>query len=140
MQNAKQTGDTPTAIDQYREAKNNYLKLRNQAKKELLARFHEVAAELVRLQRELLEDFGEKVAIPAKPKKPRVAKSAQPEASVPAERPSVAASPKVIELQKQLEREKKKLAAAQSAGKPTKAADDRIYELEDEIRLLQAKK
>jgi hypothetical protein len=139
VQNAKQTGDMPTAIDQYREAKNNYLKLRNQAKKELLARFHELAAELIQLQRELLEDFGEKIAIPAKPKKPRAVKPAQPEASVPAERPP-AASPKVVELQKQLEREKKKLAAVQSAGKPTKAVDDRIYELEDEIRLLQAKK
>src|SRR3954471_18379594 len=31
-----------TTLDQYREAKNNYLKLRNQAKKELIARFNEL--------------------------------------------------------------------------------------------------
>jgi hypothetical protein len=53
-------------IDQYREAKSNYLKLRNQAKRELILRFNEVANELLQLQRELFEDFGEKVSLPTK--------------------------------------------------------------------------
>ena len=61
-------------IDQYREAKNSYLKLRNQAKKELIARFHEVANEMLQIQRELLEDFGEKVPLPTKGKKPKPVK------------------------------------------------------------------
>lgn len=129
-------------IDQYREAKNSYLRLKNQAKKELLARFHEVAAELLQLQRELLEDFGEKVSIPAKPKKARAGKAAKAVKQEAKPSPEVAPappSPKVLELQKQLERQKKRLADAQAGGKPTKALEDKLYELEDEIRLLQSK-
>jgi hypothetical protein len=38
-----------------------------------------------------------------------------------------------------LEKSRKKLAETQAAGKPTKAVEDRIYELEDELRLVQAK-
>ena len=129
-------------IDQYREAKNSYLRLKNQAKKELLARFHEVAAELLQLQRELLEDFGEKVAIPARSKKSRAGKPAKPANQQPKQPAAAAAVPppaKVLELQKQIERQKKKLADAQAGGKPVKTLEDRVYELEDELRLLQSK-
>jgi hypothetical protein len=123
-----------TTIDQYREAKNSYLKLRSQAKKELIARFHEVANEMLQIQRELQEDFGEKVLLPTKGKKPKpVKKLAAAPASVPA-----APSAKVLAIQKQLERQKKKLVETKEAGKPTKALEDRIYELEDELRLAQS--
>ena len=57
---------TPTTIEQYREAKSQYLKLKNQARKELVARFNALAGELLQVQRELLEDFGEKVVLPSK--------------------------------------------------------------------------
>jgi hypothetical protein len=124
----------PNTIEQYREAKANYLKLRNQAKKELIARFHVLAGELLQLQRELLEDFGEKIAIPKSAKRPRVAKLAVA-AAAPA--PAAPPSPKVAALEKQLDRQKKKLADTKTAGKPTKAIEDRIYEIEDEIRLLK---
>ena len=126
-------------IEEYREAKTTYFKLRNQAKKELIARFHEVAQELLQLQRELLEDFGEKIAIPAKPKQTRrVAKPATTIAEVEASPP--AASPqKIASVQRQLQQQKKKLAEAQAAGKATKTIDDRLYELEDELRLAQGK-
>ena len=132
----------PTTLDQYREAKNNYLKLKNQAKKELIARFNELASELLHVQRELLEDFGEKIAMPVKPKK----KSAKVPATAPAAEPApvstgqpAAPSPKVLAIQKQIESQKKKLAAAQAAGKPSRPIEDRIYELEDTLRLLQEK-
>ena len=62
---------TPTTIEQYREAKTQYLKLKNQAKKELVARFNALAAELLQVQRELLEDFGEKLSLPTKPRRRR---------------------------------------------------------------------
>ncbi len=129
----------PTTIDQYREAKNQYLKLRNQAKKELLARFHELSAELVRIQRELLEDFGEKVVISNKPRKvrTRAAAAAEPEAAPEKATPSKAANPKIAAVQKAIERQQKKVTDTQAAGKPTKAAQDRLYELEDELRLLK---
>jgi len=129
----------PTTLEQYREAKNSFQKLKNQAKKELIARFNELASELLQVQRELLEDFGEKVTIPAKPKKPRAPKPGASKASVPPE-PPAPPSAEAVALKKQLEREKKKLAGAQSAGKPVKAIEDRIYEIEDELRLMTAAK
>jgi hypothetical protein len=125
-------------IDQYREAKNSYLKLRNQAKRELILRFNEVANELLQLQRELLEDFGEKIALPTKGKKPRHPRASKTGAkAAPAAAPE---SPKAVELRKQLERQKKKLADTQAAGKATKAIEDRMYEIEDELRLLANQK
>jgi hypothetical protein len=129
-----------TTIDQYREAKNSYLKLRNQAKKELIARFNELATELLQLQRELLEDFGEKIAMPSKGAKGKAVKRAasKPEAKAEAAPPAPAApSPQVTALEKQLDKHRKKLAEIRAAGKPTKVAEDRVYELEDELRLLK---
>ena len=129
----------PTTIDQYREAKTQYLKLRNQAKKELIARFHELSGELLRIQRELLEDFGEKIAISNKPKKARP-KAASPAGEEPPAAPpkAAAADPKIASAQKSIERQKKKIADLQAAGKNPKTAQDRLYELEDELRLLKA--
>ena len=118
-----------TSLDQYRAAKADYLKLRNQAKKELIARFNELASELLGIQRELLEDFGEKVTMPAKPKKKPAATSASaPPSPAPNEK-------KIAAIQKQIDGQKKKLSDLQTAGKPTKTIEDRIYELEDELRL-----
>jgi hypothetical protein len=127
-------------IDQYREAKNTYLKLRNQAKRELISRFNEVSNELLQLQRELLEDFGEKVALPTKGKKPRQTRTPKPGVKVEKQSAVIPLPPKALQLQKQLEGQKKKLAEAQAAGKVTKTIEDRIYELEDELRLLTSQK
>lgn len=127
-----------STLDQYREAKQSWLKLRNQAKKELITRFHEVAAELNQIQRELLEDFGEKVALPAKPKKAAAKKASAVVAAPSAAAPKVVVpkqSPVIAALHKKLEGQQKKLTEAKAAGKPTKAIEDRIYEIEDDIRL-----
>jgi hypothetical protein len=127
-----------TTLDQYREAKNSYLKLRNQAKKELLARFHELSAELLAVQRELLEDFNEKVAIPTKSSKLKPVKKTPSPVAAPPQEPAAAPSPKVLQLRKQLDGLKTKLADAKAAGKPTKVLDDKIYEVEDSLRLAEA--
>ena len=121
-----------TTIEQYREAKAAYEKLQNQAKKDLIARFNQLATELLQIQKELRDDFGHKVTIPSKPKggasaRTTAAKEAQP----------VAANPKVTAIEKRLAAEKKKLQDAVAAGKPEKAIKDRIYELEDALRLAQ---
>jgi hypothetical protein len=50
----------PNTIEQYREAKATYQKLHSQAKKELVARFNQLANELLQIQRELKEDFAHK--------------------------------------------------------------------------------
>jgi hypothetical protein len=129
-----------TTLEQYREAKNSYLKLRNQAKKELIARFNALASEMLQIQRELLEDFGEKVAMPTKPKKiPARPAPAAPPAAEPAAAEPAPASPKAKALQKQLARLQQKLTETKAAGKPVKSVEDKIYEVEDELRLLAQK-
>jgi uncharacterized coiled-coil DUF342 family protein len=125
-------------IEQYREAKSQYLKLKNQAKKDLLARFHALSNELLQVQRELLEDFGEKITLPIKPKKgvrPVKTPKAPVELEPPAPEPP---SPKIIAIERQIEKLKKKMSDTQTAGKPVKAIEDKIYELEDELRLARA--
>ena len=127
-----------STIDQYREAKTTFLKLREQAKKDLLARFHELSNELFGIQKELRDDFGFKISIPTKAKAGR-AKKAAAKSAAPAP-PAVTTTPaksdpRVTALSKSLANQKKKLEEASKAGKPVKAIQDRIYELEDELRL-----
>jgi hypothetical protein len=159
-----------STIDQYREAKAQFMKLRAEAKKDLLKRFQELANELLLIQQELAEDFDHKVTLPAKGKKPKKHAAATPaptpvrgSAPTPAKAPppparSVPApvrnsSPKDAPLfavkddlsaeeaniLKHIEKNKKKLSEAQAAGKPTKPIEDRLYELEDELHLVQSK-
>jgi hypothetical protein len=130
---------TPTTIEQYREAKSQYLKLKNLAKKELISRFNALASELLQVQRELLEDFGEKISLPTKssvpkkkPKPPTTSSSTEAAAA-----PNPADKAKAASLARQLDKQKKKLEELKAIGKSSKAVEDRIYELEDEIRLLQ---
>ncbi|MDQ2774474.1 MAG: hypothetical protein M3Y57_06040 [Acidobacteriota bacterium] len=119
-----------STIEQYREAKATYQKLHNQAKRELIARFNQLASEVLQIQRELKEDFGHKVTIPTKAKSARAGRTAAPKEPEPP-----APNPKVVALEKRLEVQKKRLEGAMAEGKPEKAIKDRIYELEDELRL-----
>lgn len=127
-----------TTIDQYREAKAMYEKLHSQAKKDLLARFHELANELLQIQKELKEDFGTRVAIPAKRKAVRGASKSLPPAKTaapPRAAVSTTASPAIARLEKKVATQQRKLEEAVRAGQDTKPIKDRIYELEDELRL-----
>jgi hypothetical protein len=49
--------------------------------------------------------------------------------------PEAKPDPKVTGLQKQLANAKKKLEDAKAASAPTRKLEDRIYEIEDELRL-----
>jgi hypothetical protein len=118
-------------IDQYRDAKATYERLHNQAKKELIARFNQLANEVLQIQKELKEDFGHKMAIPTKGK---VVRTARPVVAAVA-----APNPKIATLEKRVAAEKTKLEKAVAAGKPEKVIQDRIYELEDELRLSKEK-
>jgi hypothetical protein len=118
-----------STIDQYREAKATYEKLHNQARKELIARFHQLAAELLQIQRELKEDFGHKMVIPVKGKA----------AARPKPAPATTPNPQIAVLEKRVAAERAKLQKAVAAGKPEKVIQDRIYELEDELRLTREK-
>ena len=137
-------------ITEYKKWKQQGEDLQVQAKQAMEARYHELLAEAVQIAKEYRADFGE----PLKPPSPITAfryrgsaKSKAKKAAV--ERPTAknlrevpqpapsAAKPnaEIVGLQKRLAAEKKKLDNAKASGKPTKAVEDRIYEIEDELRL-----
>ena len=137
-------------ITEYKKWKQQGEDLQVQAKQAMEARYHELLAEAVQIAKEYRADFGE----PLKPPSPITsfrykgsAKSKAKKAAV--ERPTAknlrevpqpapsAAKPnaEIVGLQKRLAAEKKKLDKAKGSGKPTKAVEDRIYEIEDELRL-----
>ncbi len=125
-----------TTLAQYRQAKQDISKLHGAAKKELIARFNDLANELLQIQRELREEFNVKLAIPSKPKtRPR---KAAPNAIKPPEKPP-ALPTQVIAIERKLMTQKRKLEEAAKSGKPDKPLRDRIYELEDELRLAREK-
>lgn len=124
----------PNTVDAYREAKMTYMRLRDQAKKDLLAQFYQLSNQLFQIQKELRDDFGYKVAIPAKPKGKRTKKAPAPKA-VEAKQVEAKTSPKITAIEKRLALQAKKLQEFGNAGKPTQAIKDKIYELEDELRL-----
>lgn len=122
-----------STIDQYREAKSTFLKLREQAKKDLLSRFDALSEELFHIQKELKEDFGHKIVIPTKPRPGRVRKKTAP-APAKAAAPPVH-NPKVAAIEKRITAQKRKMEEAEKAGKLSQALKDKMYELEDDLRL-----
>ena len=128
----------PNTIEQYRQAKQDILKLHSVAKKELVARFNELANELLLIQKELREEFGVKLPIPTKPRPSRTKSTpVKPNASAPKKQPEkpAAVSSEIAALEKRLALQKRKLDEAAKNNKPEKLIQDRIYEIEDELRL-----
>ncbi len=121
----------PNTLEQYRQAKQDISKLHGAAKKELISRFNELANELLLIQKELRDEFGVKLSLPAKPRPTRAKKAAAP---VPAP-----VSSEITAIEKRLSLQKRKLEEATKAGKPEKPIKDRIYEIEDELRLAREK-
>ena len=137
-------------ITEYQKWKQQGEDLRVQARQAMETRYHELLAEAVQIAKEYLADFGEplkptspitafryKGSAKSKPKKAAVERStAKNLREVPQTAP-LAAKPnaEIVGLQKRLATEKKKLDKAKLSGKPTKAVEDRIYEIEDELRL-----
>lgn len=129
-------------IADYLEWKKQGGELRARAKHAIEARFRELLTEAAHLAEAYKEDFGTKLALPsgvtsfqfkAGGKKP--VKKVAPVAAAPAPAPVVKVDPKVAGLEKQLAAAKKKLEAAQAKGAPTRNLEDRVYEIEDELRL-----
>lgn len=133
-------------ITDYQKWKQQGEGLRVQARQAMEARFRTLLTEAAQLAEEYKADFGAQLKPPAqitafrykngaKPKK-AAAKPAKAAATPP---PAAAAppSPKVAALQKRIAAARKKLDDAKAAGAPTRPIEDKIYELEDELRLLQ---
>jgi hypothetical protein len=112
--------------------------LRAQARQAMEARFRDLLAEAARIAQEYHRDFGGSLKPPAQITafrfKATGAKAVKKGKTVAAPKP-VAADPKIVALEKRLGQARVKLETARAAGKPTKNLDDKIYEIEDEIRL-----
>ena len=128
-------------IVEYLQWKKQGGELRAKAKQAIEARFRELLTEAVHLAEEYRSDFGVALAPPASvtafkfkagAKKAVKKAPAVPVAAVPViKKPD----PKTAALEKQLAAARKKLEAAKANGASTKNLEDRVYELEDDLRL-----
>jgi hypothetical protein len=130
-------------ISDYQKWKQQGENLRGQARQAMESRFKELLSEAVQIAEEYRADFGSvlkpppqvtafryKAGAKGKAKKP-VAKA--PSKAAPVEEPKP--NPKIAGLQKKLATAKKKLEDAKAAGAPTRPIEDRIYEIEDALKL-----
>lgn len=137
-----------SVISEYQKWKEHGKELRAQAKQAMEARFRDLMAEAIQLSEEYRADFGAQLKPPPSVTSFRYKANSKPKAKAPAKhkvaaKPEPAAPPpttpamdrKVAGLQKRLATAKKKLDDAKAAGAPTKNLEDRVYELEDELRL-----
>ncbi len=124
-------------IAEYQKWKQQGEILRTQARQAMEARFRDLLNEAARIAQEYHRDFGgalkPPVQITAFRFKPSGAKAVKKTKAVAA-KPALP-DPKVAALEKRLGQARAKLETARAAGKPTKNLEDRIYEIEDEIRL-----
>ncbi|MFN3322691.1 MAG: hypothetical protein ACK5AZ_04270 [Bryobacteraceae bacterium] len=133
-------------IGDYQRWKHQGAELRTKAKQAMQARFRELLTEAVRLAEEYRADFGAPLApppvvtafryksSPKKSTKPAAAlKAPAPEPPAPA--PAKKRDRKTAALERSLAAAKKKLDAAKGKGAPTRDIEDRIYEIEDQLRL-----
>ena len=132
-------------ITDYQKWKQQGENLRVQAKQAMESRYRDLLVEAVRIAEEYRADFGSALKPPvqvtafrykasarAKTKKP----AAKPVAK-PVEAPVAKPNPKLAGLQKKLATAKKKLEDAKAAGTPTRSHEDKIYEIEDALRLAE---
>jgi len=133
-------------ISEYQKWKRQGEDLRSKARHAMESRFRELLTEAVQLAEEYRADFGGLLkpppAVTAFRYKAGARKHAgQKAAAKPLPSPPQVEQPvpkpdrKVAGMQKRLETARKKLEAAKNAGQPTKNLEDRIYEIEDDLRL-----
>lgn len=140
------------AISEYQRWKQQGENLRVQAKQAMEARFRDLLTEAARLAQEYHADFGVALKPPpqitafrfkaaagktSKTASPsgsgaKAGKGVAPKVGVPNH---VVVNPEISVLEKRLAQARTKLEAAKAAGKPTRNHEDRIYEIEDELRL-----
>ena len=140
----------PDIINEYQKWKQQGEDLRIQAKQAMENRFRDLLSEAVHIAEEYRTDFGAALKPPpavtafrykasTKPKAKKPAAKANPAAAKPEPPAAAKPNPKVTGLQKRLVTAKKKLEDAKAGGATTRPYEDKVYELEDELRLaLQA--
>jgi hypothetical protein len=135
-------------ISEYQKWKQQGENLRTQAKQAMESRFRELFAEAVEIAEMYRADFGTalkppaqitafryKTSAKAKGKKAAAKPAAAPAPAAKAEAPVAKPDPKVVALQKKLATAKKKLDEAKASGGATRPLEDKIYEIEDALRL-----
>jgi hypothetical protein len=135
-------------ISDYQKWKQQGENLKTQAKQAMESRFRELLTEAVSIAEEYKSDFGAVLKPPPSvtafrykaASKGKAKKAAKPASGKAAEAPRPEAkeqkpNPKIIGLQKRLVTAKKKLDDAKAAGTATRFLEDRIYEIEDALRL-----
>jgi hypothetical protein len=126
------------AITEYQKWKQQGESLRLQAKQAMEIRFRDLLLEAAQIAQEYHRDFGGALKPPASVTTFRYKATAGNKAKKPAAKTVTKASPtnpKVDELTRRRAQIQKKLEIAKAAGKPTRNLDDRLYEVEDELRL-----
>ena len=136
----------PDVINEYQKWKQQGEDLRVQAKQAMETRYRDLLTEAVQIAEEYRTDFGAVLKPPAgvtsfrykasaKPKAKKVAAKAKAKAEAKPEVPAAKPSPRVLGLQKKLATARKKLEDAKLGGATTRPYEDKVYELEDELRL-----
>ena len=132
-------------ITEYRKWKQHGELLRTQARQAMELRFKELLAEAAQISADYQADFGgvlkpppQVLAFKAKTAPKTAAKGKAKVAVVDSKPPAPAAGPKVAALERKLATAKKKLDAAKASGASTKVLEDKLYEIEDELRLAQS--
>jgi hypothetical protein len=138
------------AISEYQRWKQQGESLRIQAKQAMEARFRDLLTEAARISQEYHADFGAALKPPPQitafrfkaaagkaqktgAKSGKGAAAAKTTAAPASAKAS--ADPRVLGLEKRLAQARAKLEIAKAAGKPTRNHEDKIYEIEDELRL-----
>jgi hypothetical protein len=136
-------------ISEYQRWKEQGDDLRLKAKQAMESRFRELLSEAARIGDEYRADFGSVLKPPspvtafrykahAKTKSKKAGKpkpAGKVRAEPQAELVPLKANSKIGRLQKRLATGKRKLEDAKATGKPTRPFEDKIYEIEDELRL-----
>ncbi|HEX4278481.1 MAG TPA: hypothetical protein VHZ74_24165 [Bryobacteraceae bacterium] len=130
-------------ISEYQKWKQQGAQLRTEAKQAMEVRFRELLSEAARIAEDYRNDFGGPLKAPAgiTAFRYKAAAGKTKKAAKKAEKPPPAApvqskaDPKFSALQKRRAQLQKKLEEAKGAGKPTKNLEDKLYEVEDDLRL-----
>lgn len=125
-------------IAEYQRWKQQGEGLRAEAMRAMETRYRDLLTEAIQIAEEYRADFGVALKLPAgvtsfdyKAGSGRKTKAASPAPTTAPTAPEAKPGP----LEKRLATAQKKLESARAAGAPTKNLEDKVYEIEDEIRL-----
>jgi hypothetical protein len=129
------------AISDYQKWKQQGESLRAQAKHAMESRFRDLLTEAARISQEYQADFGSALKPPPQVtafrfKAPAAKAAAQAKKNIaPIVSVRPVPTPKTTAIEKRLAQARSRLDVAKAAGKPVRNLEDKVYEIEDELRL-----